>query len=76
MGCKIIDILIHSDFVSLVLIKSADKEFPYHALEVKDKGLMSAKTKYSVINLPVKLPMIFSPKSYEHNKLGGYLLND
>ena len=37
---------------------------------------MSIKTKQSVINLPVKLPMICPPKSYEHNKLGGYLLND
>lgn len=76
MGCKIIDILTYSGILSLVLTSSADKLHRYHALEVKDKALMSLKTKQSVINLPVKLPMICPPKPYEHNKLGGYLLND
>ena len=76
MGCKVIDILIHSDMVNLGLIKSDASKHPVQALHVKDKNLISTKTKQRVINLATKLPMICQPKQYGSNKLGGYLLND
>lgn len=76
MGCKVIDILTHSDMVDLGLINSDTSKHPVQALHVKDKNLMSTKTKQRVINLPTKLPMICPPKEYGSNKLGGYLLND
>lgn len=76
LGCKVIDILSHSDMVYLGLIKSDISKHPVQALHIKDKNLMSIKTKQSVISLPTKLPMICKPKEYTFNKLGGYLLND
>lgn len=76
LGCKIINILTHSDIVFMHLIKSADKDDPYHALLVKDKNLISQNTRQSVVNMPTKLPMICPPKPYGDNLLGGYLLND
>ena len=36
---------------------------------------MNSKTKHSIVNLPIKLPMICPPKHYGPNKLAGYLLN-
>ena len=76
IGCKLIDILIHTDILSMTLVRSGDKEHPYQALQVKDKTLMSTRNRQAVINLPLKLPMICRPKDYGHNVLGGYLLND
>lgn len=67
MGCKIIDILSHSDIVKNVLMRSSSKEHRFHVLEINDKHLMSQKTRHSVVNLPLKLPMICPPKPYGHN---------
>ena len=76
MGCKIIDMFRHSDIIYLVLIRLSSKEHPYNTLAIKDKHLMSKKTIHSVVNLPIKLPMICPPKPYEFDLLGSYLLND
>lgn len=76
LGCKILDILMHSELLDQVLIKTADKEYPYHALKVKDKNLMSDNSRLKVINLPLKLPMVCPPKIYTSTSLGGYCLND
>lgn len=76
MGCKLIDILLYSDILSMTLVSSIDKEHPYQALQVKDKTITSTGSKQAVINLPLKLPMICPPKYYGDNVLGGYLLND
>lgn len=76
MGCRILDILIHSDILKLNLIKTSNKEYPYQALQIKDINLMSTKTRQSIVNLPLKLPMICIPKAYGPNNLGGYLLKD
>lgn len=78
LGCKILEILTSSDIVSNVLMKSSnrDKQHRHYVLEIKDKHLMSKKTRHSVVNLPLKLPMICPPKPYQENALGGYLLND
>ena len=58
------------------LVRSVDKDYPYQALQVKDKTLMSTGTRQAVINLPLKLPMICPAKHYGNNVLGGYILND
>lgn len=52
MGCKVIDILLHSDILSMTLVRSVDKKHPYQALQVKDKTLMTPKSrKYKVDRL-------------------------
>ena len=76
MGSKIIDILTHTDLLDQKLLTTRDINYRFNALYVKDKGLMSNKNRQSVINLPVKLPMICTSKPYSNNVLGGYLLND
>lgn len=76
MGCKVLDILLHSDILTMTLVSSVDKKHPYQALQVKDKILMEPKSRQAITNLPLKLPMICPPKLYEKNALGGYLLND
>ena len=76
LGCKILDILMYSDLLDIVLTKSSNKQYPFNALQIKDKSLMSRNNRQSVVNLPLKLPMICSPKPYGHNALGGYCLND
>ena len=76
LGYKIIDILNFSEIISLGLIKTPDNEHPYYAIQIKDKSLMSWNVTQSIINLPIKLPMICPPKPYGPNMLGGYLLND
>ena len=72
----VIDILMHSDLVHLVLTRVADKEYPFNVLQVKDKDLLSNNNRNTVVNLPLKLPMICPPKPYAPGVLGGYCLND
>ena len=62
--------------VNIELIKTPDSEYPYYAVQIKDKYLMSKNVRQGIINLPAKLPMICPPKAYGPNTLGGYLLND
>lgn len=76
MGCKIIDILTHSDVLDMVLKKTDNKEHPFHALEIRDKAPLSTEKRQKIFNMPTKLPMICPPKDYGVDKLGGYLLND
>ena len=76
LGCTILDILKHSDIISYVLIKTSYYEYPQNSIRIKDNYLMSNKIRSSIVNLPLKLPMICPPKPYDANRLGGYLLND
>ena len=76
LGCKIIDIVSHSDLFEVLLVNWKGMDNKYHLLVVIDKNLMLIKNNYSIINLPFKVPMRSPPKPYAHNKLGGYLLND
>jgi DNA-directed RNA polymerase len=55
-----------------LIIKSKDER--YYILGVDD-SLLDLRSK-SLVDLPLKLPMIIKPKEYSKNKLGGYLLND
>lgn len=62
--------------ISPALVTSDEVEHPYYALHIKDKRIMSAKTRHNIVNVPIKLPMVCPPKHYGEEVLGGYLLND
>jgi DNA-directed RNA polymerase len=57
---------------SKLIIKSKNEK--YYILAV-DESLCQIGEK-SIIDFPLKLPMIVKPKHYSKGKLGGYLLND
>ena len=76
LGTKLIDILIASETIYLKLSWNQALEHRFNALMIKDKQLMSSKTRQKVMDIPPRLPMIHSPKLYTDKDLGGYLLND
>ena len=57
---------------SKLIVQSKDEK--YYILTV-DKNLLDTRDK-SIIDLPLKLPMIVKPKPYNSRSLGGYLLNN
>ena len=73
LGYCIIQILESCNMVINKLITKS-KEEKYYILTV-DKNLANIHSK-SILNLPLKLPMIVKPKPFDNNILGGYLLND
>ena len=76
LGLNILTILTHSDLIEIRLTKSPNKIHRHYSLFVKDDKLMSSNNRRSIINLPVKLPMVCPPRPYDKDILGGYLLND
>ena len=71
LGARLIDVLENCEMLSqkTITISKTNKQ---RILVVDDK-LINKKT---VMNLPLKLPMIVQPKPYKKDELGGYLLND
>ena len=73
LGFCLIQILESCNMVkSELVIKSKDEK--YYVLRV-DRKILNMSDK-SILDFPLKLPMIVKPKPYNHNILGGYLLND
>lgn len=62
LGCKILDMLSHSDLVKVLLVNWTGMDNKYHVLVIKDKNLIFIKNNHNIINLPFKVPIIFTPK--------------
>lgn len=73
LGFSVIQILESCNMVTSVLIIKS-KEERYYTLTV-DKKLLDIREK-SLIDFPLRLPMLVEPKPYDKGVLGGYLLND
>ena len=73
LGFSVIQILESCNMVtSVLIIKSKDEK--YYTLTV-DKNLLDIREK-SLVDFPLRLPMLVEPKPYNKGVLGGYLLND
>lgn len=73
LGFFVIQILESCNVVkSVLIVKSKDER--YYTLTV-DKKLLDIREK-SLIDFPLRLPMLVEPKPYDKGVLGGYLLND
>ena len=73
LGFSLIQILESCDMVISKLITQS-KDEKYYTLTV-DLNLLDRREK-SLIDLPLKLPMIVKPKPYNSSSFGGYLLNN
>lgn len=73
LGFSVIQILESCNMVTSVLIIKSKEERSY-TLTV-DKKLLDIREK-SLMDFPLRLPMLVEPKPYDKGVLGGYLLND
>ena len=75
LGCKLIEALEGSELLRKDVVRTSYKAQHYE-LFVYDNYLNNSFNVRKMYSIPNKMPMIVKPKSYDHNSLGGYLLND
>ena len=73
LGSKLTEIMIECGL--FIFSSVMYKELNHSVFKLADE-VKNAMPLNNVILAPLKLPMIIEPKSYDKDKLGGYLLND